>query len=150
MDDHTTIRGRCLCGAVEFSLTPPTDFVAHCHCRSCRLAHGSAVTTWTSVPVDRFDFQAGEDLVRWYASSQWIEWGFCPRCGSSMLYRVVEEGHHESPRMGTMYVAAGSLVDPLDREPRAHVSYEERVDWMRFDDHLPKFRGKTTERMDEG
>ncbi len=35
------LEGGCLCGAVRFSLTPPTDFVAHCHCQSCRRAHVS-------------------------------------------------------------------------------------------------------------
>jgi hypothetical protein len=143
------IRGRCLCGAVQFQLTPPTDFCAHCHCRSCRLAHGAAFVTWTSVPLDRFSFVAGEDGVRWHRSSEWIEWGFCGRCGSSMLYRADRGGHPESPRLDRMYVAVGSLIDALDREPANHVSYEERVAWLGFHDDLPKRRGKTEETLPE-
>ena len=142
------IHGRCLCGAVEFALTPPTDFVAHCHCRSCQLAHGSAFTTWTSVPLERFSWLSGEHEVTWHSSSEWIEWGFCRRCGSSMLYRPVAEGHHESPRLGAIYVAVANLLDPIDRLPQAHVSFEERVSWLILDDGLPKYRGKTEERME--
>lgn len=138
-----------MCGAVEFVLQPPTDFVAHCHCRSCRLAHGSPVTTWTSVPRDRFRFVKGRDAVNWYRSSRWIEWGFCSACGSSMLYRAVEEGHHEAPRLDAMYVAVGSLIDPIDRPARTHVSFEERVDWLAYNDDLPKLLGKTDRRIDE-
>ncbi len=134
--------GTCLCGAVRIRLTPPTDFVAHCHCRSCRLAHGAAFVTWTSVPRERFDFDAGESDVRWHRSSPHIEWGFCATCGSSLLYRAVAAGHPEAPKLDRMYVTAASL-DALDRAPAVHVSYEEHVPWLRMTDGLPKHRGKT-------
>ncbi len=149
MASSSPIRGRCLCGTVQFQLTPPTDFVAHCHCQSCRLAHGAPLVTWTSVPLDRFELMCPEDEILWYRSSEWIEWGSCRHCGSSMLYRANREGHPESPRLDRMYVTAASLIDPLDREPDAHVSYEERVPWHRFSDELPKYRGKTGETMTE-
>lgn len=139
------IKGRCLCGAVAFSLTPPTDFLAICHCRSCRLSRGAPFVAWTSVPRERFRFLAGEPEVTWYQSSEWIQWGFCRRCGSSMLYQAIKEGHPESPRLDRMYVSAGSLVDPLDRTASSHVSFEERVPWMDVADGLPKYRGKEAE-----
>jgi hypothetical protein len=138
------IRGRCLCGAVAFELTPPTDFCSHCHCESCRLAHGAAFVTWTSVPLDRFRFTAGASRVTWYRSSATIEWGFCATCGSSSLYRADTAGHPETPKLDRMYVAVGSLLDPLDREPGAHVSFEERLPWMRAHG-LPAYRGKGVE-----
>jgi hypothetical protein len=141
------IRGRCLCGAVAIALEPPTDFVNHCHCESCRRSHGAAFVTWTSVPLERFAFEHGEDRVRWYRSSQWIEWGFCERCGSSLLYRAVGEGHPEHPQVDRVYVTAASL-DGLDRSPTAHVSFEERVEWLAIGDELPKRRGKTGERIE--
>ncbi|MBI2894436.1 MAG: GFA family protein [Deltaproteobacteria bacterium] len=145
----TTIEGRCLCGAVRFRLSPPTDFVAHCHCSSCRLSHGAAFVTWTSVPAERFAFETGEATVGWYRSSKWVAWGFCRTCGSSMLYRALEAGHHESPKLDRIYVTAGSLVSPLDRAPAAHVSYEEHLPWVRVPDGLPKHRGKTDETLPE-
>lgn len=141
------VAGRCLCGAVGFTVTPPTDFVAHCHCASCRLAHAAPLVTWTSVPVERFALLRGEAGVIWYASSETIEWGFCGRCGSSMFYRARAAGHPEAPRTDRMYVTVGSLDGPLDREPSEHVSYEERT--VRVPDGLPKRRGKTSEPLPE-
>lgn len=135
-----------MCGSIELALTPPTDFVGHCHCESCRRSHGAAFVTWTSVPIDRFAFTRGEEEVRWYRSSAWIEWGFCGNCGSSMLYRAIGEGHPEKPQVDRMYVTAASL-DGLDRAPGEHVSFEERVEWVALHDDLPKYRGKTKEEI---
>ena len=140
-----TIRGQCLCGNVQFKLEPPTDFVAHCHCKSCRLSRGVAFVTWTSVPMDRFSFSQGEQSVNWYRSSDSILWGFCKNCGSSMFYQADKEGHPESPRLNVMYVSVGSLIDPIDKMPKAHVSYEEKVEWHEGSHLLPKYRGKMKE-----
>lgn len=142
------IHGQCLCGQVRVRLTPPTDFLSHCHCRSCRLSHGAAFVTWTSVPLERFALEAGEGDVTWYRSSEHIEWGFCRTCGSPLLYRAVSPGHHESPKTDRIYVSAACLEDALDRAPQAHVSYEERVPWHTPGDGLPRYRGKGDERMD--
>lgn len=98
------------------------------------------------MPLDRFAFTRGEEHVRWYRSSAWIEWGFCGACGSSMLYRAIAEGHPEKPQVDRMYVTAASL-DRLDRAPGEHVSFEEHVAWLDVGDDLPKKRGKTNERI---
>jgi hypothetical protein len=114
-----------------------------CHCRSCRLSHGAPFVAWTSVPLARFQFDAGEEQVRWYRSSEWIRWGFCGECGSPLLYRADAEGHPESPGVDRMYVSAGALVTPLDRRLERHVSWEERVDWYAPGDGLPRHLGKS-------
>jgi len=48
-----------------------------------------------------------------------------------------------------MYVSAGSLISPLDRDLSSHVSYEEKLYWLPVSDPLPKFRGKGIEQMEE-
>ena len=149
MEEKKPIRGKCFCGAVQFELLPPTDFCAHCHCESCRLSHGSAFVSWTSVPLDHFSYTKGKENVNWYRSSECILWGFCRTCGSPMFYRAEKQGHPESPKLDRMYISAGSIIDPLDREPQVHVSYEEKLPWMKAKDGLPKHRGKTEEKMEE-
>ena len=148
MSTTDPIQGRCLCGAVRFTLTPPTDFAAHCHCESCRRSHGAAFVTWTGVPLTRFAFDAGADDITWHRSSPTIEWGFCRHCGSSMLYRAIAEGHPEKPKQDRMYVTVASL-ETMDRAPSVHVSYEERVPWFAARDGLPKHRGKSDETVEE-
>jgi hypothetical protein len=94
--------------------------------------------------MDRFDFVSGEDQVKWYRSSEFILWGFCRDCGSSLFYRADKEGHHESPRLDCMYISAGSL-DRLDRPPAAHVSFEEHSELLEGFGEIPKYRGKSDE-----
>jgi hypothetical protein len=62
-----------------------------------------------------------------------------------MLYRADREGHPEQPKTDRMYVSVGSLIDPMDRPPAVHVSYEERLSFMHPSDGLPKHKGKTEE-----
>jgi hypothetical protein len=121
--------------------------MAHCHCRSCRLAHGAAFVTWTSAPLERFACREGEDDIRWYRSSPQIRWGFCRHCGSSMFYVADAEGHPESPTVGHIYVSVACLTSEFEERPSGHVSWEERVAWNEASPDLPRFRSKTNERI---
>lgn len=66
-----------------------------------------------------------------------------------MLYKADKPVHHESPKLDRMYESVGSLITPMDREPAAHVSYEERLAWTDKDHLLPKYRGKMVEKLPE-
>ena len=136
MDKSTC--GRCFCGEVRFVLEFPSEILSHCHCESCRLSHGSAFVTWTSVPVRQLNVTAGTENIQRYRSESGAEWGFCRICGASMFYEIAS-----AP--GRIYVTAASLGGPLDRSVDSHVSYEERVSWFDPRDDLPKHKGKTTE-----
>ncbi len=126
------LSGRCLCGEVSFELSPPTLFSAHCHCRYCRLAHGAAFVTWVGVAEQSFRITAGDESLRWYQSSPQSRRGFCTQCGSTMLYTSVL-----SP--GEVHVALPYLDGPIDREPAAHVFFDEHVPWLAVTDKLPRF-----------
>jgi hypothetical protein len=125
------IRGGCLCGAVRFAAEPPTLFCTHCHCVWCRRAHGAPIVTWFGVPVAAFRFDAGTDDVRWYASSEKSERGFCTQCGSTMFFR-------STLAPGEIHIALASADGPIDRAPEAHIFYEAHVDWLDVGDDLPK------------
>lgn len=129
--------GSCHCGGVRFKLTPPTEFVSHCHCADCRRTHGAAFVTWTAVPRERFAFLSGEELLTGYWSSDKVCWKFCSRCGSSLLYESREAPHK-------IYATVGNL-DEVDRLPDSHVSFEESPAWLAGSHELPRFKGKTDE-----
>ena len=59
--------GRCLCGAVRYRATGAPEWIANCHCDSCRRATGAPVTTYAGFPAERFAYVAGEP-VRFHSS----------------------------------------------------------------------------------
>lgn len=135
-----SVQGQCYCGSVRFELSFPTEFCSHCHCEDCRRTHGAPFVTWPGLPLKQFKFLTGEAKVKKYESHPGIRWGFCADCGTSLLYDC-----DASPEK--IYITVANLDAPLDREPDAHVSFEESPSWMHRSDDLPKFKGKTEERV---
>lgn len=131
MSDKNEFIGECQCGDVRFAAVPPTLFCAHCHCDFCRCAHGAAFVTWFGVPEDRFRFLAGEEKVKWFASSKQGRRGFCPRCGSTLFYKA-------SLCPGEVHIALAHMRGPIDRRPELHVFFDARVDWFHYGDELPR------------
>lgn len=134
-----TIRGKCHCNQVQFEITPPTEFCSHCHCESCRRTHGAAFVTWTSVQNEKLNILLGKDLIHSYESSPEILWMSCKHCASPLFQTT-----RYSPNR--TYIVVASLIDPLDRSPESHVSYEEHVDWFHVNDNLPQFKEKASDR----
>jgi len=63
------LTGSCLCGSVAYEVDADPGPIVHCHCRTCRKTHGSAFSTVTNVPRDRFRWIRGESLLRGFESS---------------------------------------------------------------------------------
>jgi hypothetical protein len=130
-------RGSCLCGAVRFTASLPTKWVAHCHCTYCRRAHGAAFVTWAGFRDEQVTVEPGAMQPTWYESSPGARRAFCPRCGSPMFF--------QSARWpGETHVARALIDHPLDREPAAHVFYETHVPWLDIGDTLPKKISETS------
>jgi hypothetical protein len=124
-------RGRCLCGAIGFGARLPSKWVAHCHCTLCRRAHGAAFVTWAGFEAEKVQVDASDGALRWFASPAGGERAFCARCGSSLFFR-------SSQWPGELHVARALFVDPLDREPQAHVYWDTHVSWVDLADGLPR------------
>lgn len=82
-------RGRCECGSVEFDVALSRTAATVCHCSQCRRTSGHL---WAAV---RAEYNAltflKADGLRWYASSNHANRGFCAICGSSLFYRMNDE-----------------------------------------------------------
>jgi hypothetical protein len=124
--------GRCLCGGVRFSITPPTLFFAHCHCRYCREAHTAAFVSWVGAAEDRFRYLPGSAEPRWYQSSQQSRRGFCEMCGTTLFFA-------STLCPGEIHVARPAIQGPIDREPQCHVFYDQHADWIEVGDRLPRY-----------
>lgn len=103
MTDKT---GKCLCGAIKFTLRDPETEIGACHCEMCRRWSGSAFVALT-VPEDTITFE-GIDNVQRFQSSDWAERAFCRKCGTGLWYRITIGGPHS----GTYQIPLGVLDDP--------------------------------------
>jgi len=135
MTSTESYTGSCLCGAVRFSLRPPTTFCGHCHCSMCRRNHGAGFVTWFAVPKSQFTLEAGDDLET-YQSSPHGTRSFCRRCGSSLFCEI-----DHAPDL--IDVVLASMHGAIDRAPSCHIFFEDRVEWMPVNDGLPRLGGKT-------
>ena len=126
--------GSCLCGAVRFTVRPPSLFCGHCHCSMCRRNHGAGYVTWFAVEKSQFRLESGEaDLAR-YASSDHGTRFFCRRCGSSLFC--------ETSRMpDKIDIVLANMHGPIDKRPEMHIFFDDRVDGVAVNDGLPRLGG---------
>ncbi len=128
--------GACLCGEVRFHYRGASLWCGHCHCSMCRRAHGAAVVTWVGVAEETFHLDSAASL-RWHASSDPAQRGFCGTCGSTLFFRSTRWP-------GEMHIALGTMNGEIDRQPAGHVFWESHVSWLSFDDALPKIDSTET------
>jgi len=119
-----TVKGACLCGAVQFEVTLPTLGCCHCHCSICRRFCGAAYGTFFQVRRTHFRLLAGEEHLQRYRSSPRAQRVFCKTCGSSLFVFGEPDG-----------------APVLDREPERHICWDARAPWVRIADDLPRLDG---------
>ena len=106
--------GRCLCGAASFVGKGTPSAVHVCHCNMCQRWHGG--------PALGVEFEQGIEIdgeVSWFVSSEWGERGFCPKCGSTLFFRLRDQSY--------INTAIGFLDDPNAIAPIAmEISVEEK------------------------
>jgi len=116
-------RGRCHCGRVRFVATFPSRFCAHCHCESCRRAHGAAFVTWVGFPTPQVTVTDGADDLATHESSPGTFRRFCRQCGTKLFF--------ESSRWpGETHVVLAAFDEPVDRAPGVHAFYAEHAAWL--------------------
>ena len=114
-------RGACLCGAVQFSFSNPR-FAADCVCQSCPRAHGASVVGWVGTKQERFSLDSGEGQLRWYASSEAAQRGFCSTCGTRLFFRSTKWP-------GEIHMALACINEPHDLKSSGLAFAEEFPPW---------------------
>ena len=127
--------GGCLCGAVRFFCTSPSERSLYCHCTRCRRISGAPI--FLGLLVQRSALTV-EGEVRTYASSQHGVRHFCAHCGSSLFLSFKN-------RPDKIEIVLGSLDDSRSVEPDAHVFCESKIPWFDTVDCLPRFQRGITQ-----
>lgn len=124
------LHGSCLCGRVAYEVDAPIGPIAHCHCETCRKAHGSAFSSVASVPRDKFRWTKGEHLLAGYESSPGKVRRFCSKCGSHIVA--------ERAKQPQVILRLGCLDTPVTDRPRVHIWRSESASWFDPKDQLPE------------
>ena len=132
----TTREGGCFCGAIRYRMEGEPRQVNHCHCRMCQRLSGAPVVTWVTVKASDLRFLDG--APKWIRSSDIARRAFCADCGTQLLWRPDRQTDETD-------VTAASLDDPNSIQPNDHVWIESQLDWIRIDDHLPRYRRSRSE-----
>lgn len=129
--DGVVHNGRCLCGAVKFTVVPVNSEIGACHCATCR--------HWTTGPFmgidcgDTFN-AASDDHLAIYDSSDWAERGFCRQCGTSLFYRLKESG--------AAYVSVHAIENLKGISLHDEVFIDEKPDYYSFAQKTKQMTGE--------
>ena len=129
--EPSALSGSCYCGSVRFSIEAPFGGSAHCHCSMCRRAHGAAFVSWLVTMTERFSLESDSSL-RWFASSEQSERGFCNTCGTTLFFR-------SSVCPGETHVTLASLEEGHGVTPELHCFTDHSVSWAPISDDLPRY-----------
>lgn len=125
--------GSCACGKVAYEYEGAPLRMLNCHCSRCRRARSAAHTTNIFVPLDRFRFRRGEDLIREFRvpGARYFGVAFCTACGSDVPRKSLE-------RQAAVIPAGGLDSDP-GMGPSAHIYVGSKAAWFAITDGLPQF-----------
>ena len=130
MENDADREGGCFCGAVRFRASGPPEWVAHCHCRDCRRATGSPLTTYAGYGRENVNFTSGQAKQRQSSPGTWRGW--CGDCGTPLFYRS-----ERWPEEIHLFVATFEAPDSF--QPQGHVYVREQLVWIHLSDSLPRF-----------
>ncbi|HWX61512.1 GFA family protein [Bradyrhizobium sp.] len=125
------LSGSCLCGRVAYEVDASPGPIVHCHCLPCRRTHGSAFSTVTNVPRDRFRWTRGEDLLKGIESLPGKTRYFCSRCGSHIV------AARESK--DTVLLRMGCLDTAITERPTVHIWRSDAAVWYDPKTELPEW-----------
>jgi hypothetical protein len=128
-----SLKGSCLCGAVQYEVSGEPARFHHCHCGRCRKATGTGHATNLFLQPGALRWTRGEDQVRSFKVPQAERFAnqFCVECGAR-LPRIIAGTDN-------VMIPAGSLDDPVALEPQARIFQASRAPWSCSGDGLPGF-----------
>ena len=124
------LKGRCLCGDVEYSIPDNLIYAGYCHCSECRRWTGSPFSASGGVPTLDFKLTKGRDNLICYKKGQHTLSYFCKSC-SSMLYGDVED-------YDMTFILLGTLDVSPSLKPQWHIYTGSKVEWYEITDNLPQ------------
>jgi hypothetical protein len=124
------LAGRCLCGAVHYSVKDEFVYALNCHCSNCRRATGSAFKPFAGIERGKLRITEGEASLLIFGDARGSHDVRCKICGS-LMFSVVREGQYA-------HVTLGTLTDSPSIRPTAHIFVGSKAPWYAITDQLPQ------------
>ena len=121
--------GGCQCGQVRYTASAPRDRASVCYCRMCQKASGGPYMAFVRFRADQVEW-SGPPAI--FASSNYVERGFCSACGTPLSYRKTA-----GPNIS---LTINSLDDPEAVAPEQAFCPEMEVSWCAAVPDLPESR----------
>lgn len=121
------IKGSCLCGAVKYEISGDINDIVHCHCQTCRKAHGSAFSSVAAVKDSDFNLINDHKLKSYQSSAGKLRY-FCDNCGSQ-IYAKRESTAHVILRLGT-------LDSDINASETAHIWVSQKASWYNIQSRI--------------
>ncbi|MFO1088530.1 MAG: GFA family protein [Hyphomicrobiales bacterium] len=122
-------KGRCFCGAVEFTVTGDPVMMGYCHCGDCRLWSAGPINAFTIWQPDQFKVTKGAEKIGMYAKTDKTHRKYCKACGGHV--------YADHPLWNLVDVFAGAMPG-FPFKAQVHLNYQETV--LPMKDGLPKQR----------
>ncbi len=106
--------------------------VANCHCEPCRRITGHFVAA-SAVWIDDLRTEPANTL-RWYDSTESVQYGFCSACGSTLFWRAADKPQNIS-------IMAGTIDPPTGLVTTTALFTDSASDYHRLDDRLESYAG---------
>ena len=115
------MKGKCLCGKVEFEIKGKLPSLYQCHCSLCRKQGGSSSNSATIVPLDSLCWIQGEEQITRYRKASGFSSFFCPECGCPVPNQLRDSPYY--------WVPAGLLEDSSELKVVMHIYTGSKADW---------------------
>ncbi|KPJ91424.1 MAG: hypothetical protein AMJ53_11695 [Gammaproteobacteria bacterium SG8_11] len=134
------MKGKCLCGSVEFEVVSESANLYQCHCSLCQKSSGSSCSSSVIVGINDVKWIRGNEKISSYTKENGFRTDFCSVCGSPVPNKM---------NIGPyICVPAGSLEGSIGGEIVAHIHTGSKASWERNAENCKTFTN-TPEDLDD-
>lgn len=115
------MRGKCLCGLIEFEIVGVVPKLYQCHCSLCRKQGGASSNTAAIVAEEQMQWLSGQEHITSWVKDTGFRSDFCSNCGSPV----------PNPLSGKPYfwVPVGLLEGDVQLKISAHLFVGSKASW---------------------
>lgn len=129
--NNETLKGSCLCGSCQYSITSELMNFFQCHCEQCQKTTASAFAANIIAQPSEIKWITGADNIKRYDHPErGFTQVFCLTCGSGLPF--IDDD------LGALFIPSGTLDVSPSIKPEANIFWSERAKWLEHGIAAPK------------